>query len=609
LNRRRIIFLVLAAAVGFCLTAAIPVGRPSLRVELNARVTDDSGPGTIAWAVGDEPFTSQSSLPLKPVTKRFQLQVVELPAADPAACRLAIEPLGREGAALFLRDLRITCRSGLLTRLWSIDPARLAPSERLELHQVKPGLWRLSAPEGVPLISLDLAGLEPLSFLRAETAAWFLFWAALVLLTIGLSRAAEPIPPARLLIYAAALLLIAVQGWGTMRTVPYGSPPDEIAHVSYLTHLEEGGRIFPDYHGRFLYSEQGTELDHRNYLAHPPFYYDLLKPFVPRGPRLIVSRLHDLRLVNLALALCGVALFFWIGCREPLPLAFHAYYAAALSAVPMVSYLAGSVNNDNLLLIAGGLAVYGAVLFLQPEPRPAGLVLLGAGLSLALLVKATAGVQLFFLVGLVLTLRVIRDRSTSAFRGFHLPVFILLCLVPAAYYLWAYAAYHTFIPQFGATWYELPERPVTLSPLLFVRRFFRVLYLSWTGILSHQSLFRVSLVSALPLLLPLGLAAWGLLLGEQTEKRPFFAVHRRALVSLLLLMVFHFTMVYRYHLSSGYPGGMQARYYFPLMPCVLMLSFRPFANSLHRPVARICLALLAAGLLASGIWFYWFRLL
>ncbi len=609
MNRRRIIILVLAATVCFAVTSLMPFGRPSLRVELNARGSDDGGPGTIAWAAGDDPFTSQASLPLDPVTNRFQLQVVELPAANPAACRLAIEPLGREGVVLFLSDLRISCRSGFITRLWSIDPARLAPSDRLDLKQVKPGLWRLSAPAGVPRISIDLAGLESVSFLRAETAAWFLFWAALVLLTIGLSRAAEPIPPARLLVYAAALLLIAVQGWSALRTVPYGSPPDEIAHVSYLIHLEERGRLFPDYHNRFLYSEQGAELDHLNYLAHPPFYYDLLKPFAPRGPRLIVSRLHDLRLVNLALALCGVALFFWIGCREPLPLAFHLYYAVALSAVPMVSYLAGSVNNDNLLLIAGGLAVYGAILFLQPEPRPAGLVLLGAGLSLALLLKATAGVQLCVLVGLVLTLRVIRDRSIAAFRGFHLPVFILLCLIPATYYLWAYAAYHTFMPQFGATWYELPERPVALSPLLFIRRFFRVLYLSWTGILSHKSLFRVSLISALPLLLPLGLAAWGFFLREQTEKRPFFAVHRRALVSLLLLLVFHFTMVYRYHLSSGYPGGMQARYYFPLMPCVLMLSFRPFAHNLHRPVVRVCLALLLAGLLASGIWFYWFRLL
>jgi len=393
-----------------------------------------------------------------------------------------------------------------------------------------------------------------------------------------------------------------------MQTVPYGVPPDEKAHVSYLIHLEETGALFPDYGNRFLYSQWGAKLDHCNYLAHPPFYYHLLKPFVPRGPRLIVSRLHDLRLVNLALGLCGVGLFFWIGCREPLPMFFHVYYAAALTAVPMIPYLAGSVNNDNLLLIAGGLAVYGAILFLRSKPSPAGLVLLGAGLSLALLVKATAGLQLLFLVGLVLTMRLFRDRSVAAFRGYHLPVFAVVCLIPVAYYLWAYATYHTFIPQFGETWYELSDEPVVLSFFQYVRRFFRVLYLSWTGVLSHESVLRVSLVSALPLLLPLGLALWAFFLREKRGGSPFFTVHRLALVGLLLMMAFHFTLVYRYHLSSGYPGGMQARYYFPLMPCVLMLSFRPFANGLHRPVVRICLAVLVAGLVASGIWFYWFRL-
>lgn len=609
MNRRRIFFLVVAATVCFAITSLIPFGRQPLRVELNARANGDSGPGTIAWAAGDDPFSARNSFPLNPVPDTFQLQVVELPVADPSACRLAIEPVDQEGVALFVSDLRISCRSGFLTRLWAIDPAQLAPSERLNLEQVKPGLWRLTAPAGVPRITVDLTGLEPVSFLRAETAAWFLFWAALVLLIIGLSRSPEPIPPARILVYAAALLLIACQGWSTMQTVPYGIPPDEKAHVSYLIHLEEIGRLFPDYHNRFLYSEQGAEMDHRNYLAHPPFYYNLLKPFVPQGPRLIVSRLHDLRLVNFALALCGVALFFWIGCREPLPMAFHIYFAVSLAAVPMVSYLAGSVNNDNLLLIAGGLSVYGAILFLQSKPRPAGLILLGAGLSLALLVKATAGLQLLFLVGMVLTLKIIRDRSIAAFRGYRLLVFVIICLIPMAYYLWSYATYQTFIPQFGHTWYEFPEEPVILSFFQYVRRFFRVLSLSWTGILSHESVLHGSLFSALPLLLPLGLALWAFFLREKRTESVFFTVHRLALAGLLLMMVFHFTTVYRYHLASGYPGGMQARYYLALMPSVLMLSFRPFALSLHRPLVRICLTVLVAGLMASGVWFYWFRLL
>ena len=39
-----------------------------------------------------------------------------------------------------------------------------------------------------------------------------------------------------------------------------------------------------------------------------------------------------------------------------------------------------------------------------PKPRPSGLVQLAAGLALALLVKATAGLQLIFFAGLVLAM-------------------------------------------------------------------------------------------------------------------------------------------------------------------------------------------------------------
>jgi len=606
-RRRTILVLAAVAAACFVISALVPLGSASLRLELNARSRVDGEPGAVHWARGSGPFVPLDSLPLEPLTTRFHLQALDLPAGGPDGLRLVIEPAG-EGAVVFLNDLRLSCRSGLFNRLWTIDPGRLS-SGGLTVEPVKQGLWRISSPAGAPRIEIDLDRFQPVSFLRAETAAWFIFWGALLFITIVLLSAAEPVPPVRLLIYGAALLLVGAQAWGTMKRVPPGIPPDELAHVSYVIHLEEHGRFLPDYSQRFLYSGQGALLDHRNYLAHPPFYYNLLRPFVPEGSRAIVSRIGDLRLVNLALGLCGVALFFWVGCREPLPLWFHLYYAAALSSVPMVSYLCGSVNNDNLLLIAGGLAVWGGVLFLESAPRPAGLVLLGAGLSLALLVKATAGLQLIFFAGLVQALRLRRDRSFEAFRGFQLPAYAVICFVPLAWYLWSYATYGTFIPQFGETWYDLPGESAVLSFPHYLRRFFRVLALSWTGILSHQSLFRSSLAGALPLLLTLGLAAWAFFLRETKDGRPFFTVQRLGLIGLLLMMGFHFVRVYRYHLVSGYPGGMQARYYLPLAPCLLMLSFRPFVNGLHRPAVRVCLAVLIAALAAGSLWFYWFRLL
>jgi len=601
LNHRRVRILAAIAAVCFVLTALVPLGRPRLRVELVGRANGDGGAGRVSCVP-----ERGGQVPLDPIGRSFEHRLVEIPVHDLDGCRLRIEPFSSRGVTLFLTDLRVSSSRGIWNRVWSIDPGRLDPGEHLAVTRVKDSLWRVSAPAGLPMMVVDLGRFKPSVFLRAQTAAWFVLWLGLFLLAVRQWSFGRPLPWPRLLVYALALLVITLMARDHLKKVPAGVPPDELAHVSYVVHLaEDGGRLLPDYGSRKLYTELGARIDHANYLAHPPFYYHLLRPFVPDGPRPIFSRIQDLRLLNLVLGLSGIALFLWVGCRESLPLVFHAYYAAAMAAVPMLPYLAGAVNNDNLLLLAGGLGVYGAVLFLGESPRRAGLVLLGAGLFVALLVKATAGLQLILLTGFVLLLRLGRDRSLSAFRGYQLPVFLVLCLLPAAWYLWTYATYSTFIPQFGDTWYDLPQDPVILGFFAYVRRFFKVLALSWTGILSHESVFRSPLIGGLPLLLLPVLACWGFLQRNRDGERPFFTVQRLAFLALLLMMVFHFNRVYHYHLASGYPGGMQARYYFALMPCVLMLSFRPWVGRLHRPAVRICLGLLIAALVVSMACFHW----
>jgi hypothetical protein len=602
LKNQRILILAVAAVVCFLLTALIPPGCSTVDVELTARANGDGGPGRLACAEAGE-----GPVPISALGRTFELRRLEVPAGNTGGCRLRIEPFERAGVALFLTDLRISARRGIWNRVWDIDPGRLASGKRLIVTPVKDRLWRITAPDSPPVMVVDLDDHPPVRSLRAGILGWLLFWAGLLLLAARQWGGGRPLPWARLLVYAAALLVIAVLARGHVLSVPPGAPPDELAHLSYVVHLDkDGGRLLPDYGDRKLYTERGARLVRANYLAHPPFYYHLLRPFAPDGdPRLIFSRLHDLRLVNLALGLAGIALFLWVGCREDLPLPFHAAYAAAMAAVPMLPYLAGAVNNDNLLLLAGGLGVYGTVLFLGDAPRGGGLVLLGAGLFIAMLVKATAGLQLIILTGLVLLMRIRRDRSLAAFRGIGLPIFLGLCLLPAAWYLWSFATYGTFIPQFGDTWYDLPDEPVVMGFFAYLRRFFRVLALSFTGILSHESVFHRSLLAGLPLLLLPVLACWGLLRRDGGRERPFFTAQRLAFIALLLMMVFHFTRVYRYHLASGYPGGMQARYYFPLMPAMLMLSLRPFVERLHRPAVRICLGLLIAALAASTIALHW----
>ena len=416
---------------------------------------------------------------------------------------------------------------------------------------------------------------------------------------------------ARRAIYAAAFVAIGAQGFYYATHVPYGIPPDEVAHVSYVVHLQETGRLLPDYERRYLYLTDGTKTDRLNHLSHPPFYYHLLRPFIPRDPAAIMPCVTRLRLLNLLIALLGVGLFFAVGARRKgLPLAFHLYYAAAMTAVPMLPYLAGSVNNDNLVLLGGGLAVWGAMLLVaESPPAPRGLLYLGAGLTLSMLTKATAGLHVLLFSGLILGYRLWKDRGPAVLRTWHLVATAAVLLIPLVYYATVYREHGTFAPDYGTLGYQPADPPVIYGFVRYVGHFVYMLAASWTGIFSHRNVLKYSWFETWPLLIPVALAGLGLFWRErqgaveESDER-FFAILRMAVVAGLLFMAVHFVWVYAEHQIRGYPGGIQARYYFALMPPALMLSFRPWLSRACRPFLLPFLAAMLFGFACSGLFYY-----
>ena len=539
----------------------------------------------------------------------FHDYAVDLPVRNSELLHVRFVPIDRAEATIDLVSLRFESFKGIHTVVHEAIPKHVDLPDHAQVVRISEYGITLRSLTAEPGLVLQVRTLDSYRMWRVAVAAIALLALGGIAVAGGLRIGSET-DAMRVLIYAIAFFAVGLQAFYYAQKLLPGSTPDERAHSSYVMHLKQEGSICPDRKNwrEFDYTD-GRVLEKFNYLAHPALFYNLLKPFTPERPTWAMQHLTRLRHVSLLMAMAGVGLFFWIASRYPLPLVCHAYIAAAIACVPTLPYLAGGVSNDNLLLLGGGIAMWGGLAFLCERPHPHGLPCLGAGLALAMLTKATAGLQVGFFCVLVMVIRVRRDRSLKAFTLGGLFSFTVLCVGPMALYLWYHQRYGTFTP----TLHPLSVRPIRLVPTMdmttYLAHFARTLTQNWVGIFSHRSVFKRSVLEALPMLAPLALAGLGFfwierdrLLPERTRR--FFDVCRLATAATVLLLLVHVLQRYQVYARSGYPGGIQARYYFAMMPCVLMLSARPFVGSSAKLLTVLIVAGMILGFMASSLWYY-----
>jgi hypothetical protein len=149
---------------------------------------------------------------------------------------------------------------------------------------------------------------------------------------------AATLHPARLALVPVALLTLHLSGalWVAL-THQFPSRIDEAQHYAYILAVAD---LFPSY-----------PVSPGNYLNHPSLYYLFLSLF---GSDPLV-----LRLVNVALSCSGVGFMLAAGTHLfPNP-AQRFLYSALVVLYPKTVLLGGMINNDNLGVLAAGLAIYG----------------------------------------------------------------------------------------------------------------------------------------------------------------------------------------------------------------------------------------------------------
>jgi hypothetical protein len=378
------------------------------------------------------------------------------------------------------------------------------------------------------------------------------------------------------------------------RVVGTGVMPDEIAHTSYVSYLVDTGRIIPEFPEMRIFYPDGSWGHIPNYIAHPPLYYHLLRWTQPDNRSRLTREALILRarFATPWMGLAVIGLMMWIGLRLEMPLPAHLVYAGGLATVPMVSFGLAGVNNDVLAWFAGGLVILGTCRWAEDRRGRNTALLLGAGIGIALLAKLTAALLCIIAVFLVM-LRSLAMEKTIRAGKWTLPVFLIAvcCLPGIAYHGVQLAKYGTLFPRGAAdspveettstaTPAQRNETDARLSPSQWAKEFAGTMAGTWVNIVGHKFTDRRSPLEAIGLLLLPLLTLAGFFMKSNPRDPTLTTILpalRCAAIACAVVVAAHILYTYRAHMLSNFIGGVAARYYFPMLPALLLLAARPFA--------------------------------
>jgi hypothetical protein len=348
---------------------------------------------------------------------------------------------------------------------------------------------------------------------------------------------------------------------------------DEVAHASYVAHIQHTGDAWPDLKAMRLIDPQTFQFTAAaNYLNHPPPFYDLLATL---GPRL-EGRPHALlahRLIDIAIASLGFAALLGLGLAARFPR--HEFYAFAvpLACIPVLVPIAGAVNNDNLAFLGGAVATLGAWQLVATD-RDAWLVVALLGLIAASWAKLTGLLLTGAMLGTVIAYLMWRQRLRWSLL---IPIALAFALAAAPYIIYA-VQYGSPTPQTPAQiallqdgartagWVDLPRKSFPAYIVYFVIAFVS----DWMPALGERNVLQYSMLAIPVAALGCALAGIALSLRRLWRRRDtaLDVVVIAGAVALVATFAIHVSYSYGRHLASGWLMDAYPRYYLPLAAIV-----------------------------------------
>ena len=408
-----------------------------------------------------------------------------------------------------------------------------------------------------------------------------------------------------LLISAIVLLFLIGSGIANAIRKDVTQGFDELAHVSYLAEIQRTGRFSPPVDRMRMLSPATFRVTGvPNYLNHPAVYYAALTaiglPLDGRPQAVLVYRF-----VNVGLVALGLAALLALGYgAAPSKLDFYAF-AIPLATIPTLIALAGAVNNDNLAIAGGALALLGAERWLAGRGR-AWFAAMLVGLILAGWAKFTALLLVGGSVGLVALYCVWRGRA-----GLAAGAAVALALVVAA------APYGWFVLQYGSPVPEVPghvlmmeqgaremgwaDRRLSLPDYLV--NFATLFVTQFMPSLAPRSTLNLAMLSV-PVAI-MGLSVAGLACAavrlRRRQETPTDLLALAGWVSIGGVLLAHIRFGYLNHLATGWLLDGYPRYYLPAAGIAMLACLSLLASLSEGLGRRIVVGFLIAGPIAFSL--------
>lgn len=368
---------------------------------------------------------------------------------------------------------------------------------------------------------------------------------------------------------------------------------DEVAHASYVAHLQSSGEFWPQLEAMRMLDPQTFRLTgEANYLNHPPPFYKLLAltgPALEGHPAALLVH----RLLNVLLATAGLAALLAIGVLARLPRLELYAYVLPLVCVPVLAPLAGAINNDNLAFAGGALATL-AAWQLVATGRIAWLMLALAGIIAAAGAKLT-GLMLASGPVAVACIYLIWRGRLSWFWMAAVAIGLAIAVTPYAIY---FADYGSPVPNTPAQvvmleegartagWADLPRKSLPGYVWHFVSTFVT----DWMPTLAPRSPLNHAMLAIPAVTLVCALVGFFVSVRRvwRRQETALDVIVIGGAMTIMATFTIHLTYSYGRHVATGWLMEAYPRYYLPLAAIIPLATISLLA-AIERPRLRVAL--------------------